>query len=131
MPNPRRRRRRTGPTGKRISIRLTAVEHQALEDAAAGPGLGVSVARFVAEAALTAAGATPPRALSRSAPSRLALAEIAEATSAVNRVGNNLNQLAREKNATGRRPPGTFAEVEQALVALDRLTGIADRAVDQ
>ena len=128
MPGPRRRRRGARPAARRITINLTEAEHQTLVDAAARPGLGVSAARFVAEAALAASGAVPARVPTRSAPSRLVVAEIVEATAAVSRVGNNLNQLAREKNATGRRPPGTVVEVEAARTALERLAEIADRA---
>jgi hypothetical protein len=56
------------------------------------------------------------------------MAEIMDAVTAVNRVGNNLNQLAREKNATGQRPAGTHVEVQRALNALDRLTKVTESA---
>ncbi|GLY18002.1 hypothetical protein Kisp01_50160 [Kineosporia sp. NBRC 101677] len=108
---------------------MTEAEYQALLRAAAGgAGRGVSLARFITEAALTAAG--EPRTASRAAaPSRLALAEIMDAVAAVNRVGNNLNQLAREKNATGQRPVGTVGEVERARTALQRLAEKAERSL--
>jgi hypothetical protein len=128
MTGPRRRRRGPRPAQCRVEIRLTDAELTAIRAAAAGPGSGVSVARFVTEAALTAAGATPPAPTQRRAPSRLVLAEIAAAVAAVNRVGNNLNQLAREKNATGLRPIGTADQITRALAALDRLAEAADRA---
>jgi hypothetical protein len=47
---------------------------------------------------------------------------------AVNRVGNNLNQLAREKNTTGLRPVGTREVEQQVLAALARLAEVAERA---
>jgi hypothetical protein len=128
MAGPRRRRRLPRPTRHRVEIRLTDAEHQAIRNAALRPGRGVSVARFVAEAALIAAGATPPPPTRHRAPSKLAMAEILDAVTAVNRVGNNLNQLAREKNATGFRPAGTPAEVQRALSALDRLAKVAEAA---
>lgn len=128
MAGPRRRRRGFRPAPRKVEIRLTEAEHHAIRDAASRPGRGLSIARFVAEAALTAAGALPPPAARRRSPSRLAMAEIADAVAAVNRVGNNLNQLAREKNATGLRPVGTHAEVERALAALEHLAEVADGA---
>ena len=130
MAGPRRRRRGPRPAPRRITIRLTEAEHQSLRDAAARPGRGVSLARFVAEAALAAAGASPPPPLVRGSPSRLALAEIVDAVTAVNRIGNNLNQLAREKNATGLWSVGTYAEIQRALAALNRLAQVAENAAD-
>jgi hypothetical protein len=62
------------------------------------------------------------------APSKLVLAEVMTAVAAVNRVGNNLNQLAREKNVTGLRPVGARAVEERALAALTRLAEAAERA---
>jgi uncharacterized protein (DUF1778 family) len=132
MAGPCRRRRLPRPARHRVEIRLTDAEHRTIREAASRPGRGVSVARFVAEAALRAAGATPTPSSTatarRRSPSRLVLAEIADATAAVNRVGNNLNQLAREKNATGRRPVGTAVQVQRAMSALQRLADIADPA---
>jgi hypothetical protein len=128
MAGPRRRRRLPRPARHRVEIRLTDAEHQAIREAASRPGRGVSVARFVAEAALIAAGATPPPPTPHRAPSRLAMAEILDAVTAVNRIGNNLNQLAREKNATGVRPASTYAEIQRALTALDRLAQVAESA---
>ena len=128
MAGPRRRRRLPRPARHRVEIYLTDAEHQAIREAAARPGRGVSVARFVAEAALIAAGAAPAPPTRQRAPSRLAMAEILDAVTAVNRIGNNLNQVAREKNATGIRPAGTQAEIKRALSALDRLAEVADSA---
>jgi Bacterial mobilisation protein (MobC) len=130
MAGPRRRRRGPRPAPRKVEIRLTEAEHRAIRQAAARPGRGVSIARFVAEAALTAASATPPPPARRRSPSRLALAEIADAVTAVNRVGNNLNQLAREKNATGLRPVGTFVQIQRALTALDRLAGVVESGTE-
>jgi hypothetical protein len=128
MAGPRRRRRLPRPARHRVEIRLTDAEHHAIREAASRPGRGVSVARFVAEAALIAAGATPPPPTRHRAPSRLAMAEILDAVTAVNRIGNNLNQLTREKNATGVRPAGTYAEIQRALTVLDRLAQVAESA---
>ncbi len=113
---------------RRLEIRLTDEEYRAVHAAAAGPGRGVSLSRFVAEAALSAAGAVPAVPVPRRAPSRLVLAEVMEAVTAVNRVGNNLNQLAREKNTTGLRPVGAREVEQRVLVALARLTEVAERA---
>lgn len=99
-----------------------------LRQAAATPGRGVTVARFVAEAALVAAGRPPVTTGKRRPPSRVALAEIALAAAAVNRIGNNLNQLAREYNATGQRAVGTSAAVVQAEKALQELTDAVQKA---
>jgi hypothetical protein len=128
MAGPRRRPRRPTPAARRIEIRLTDEEYRAVHAAAAGPGRGVSLARFVAEAALTAAGTVPAVPAPRRAPSRLVLAEVLEAVTALNRVGNNLNQLAREKNTTGLCPVGAREVEQRALVALARLAEVAERA---
>jgi hypothetical protein len=89
------------------------------------------MARFVAEAALAAAGAAPPTSsCAVRAPSRLALAELMDAVTAVNRVGNNLNQLARERNITGLRPVGSHDAEQRASAALTRLSEIAERLAD-
>lgn len=130
MAGPRRRPRRHADARRRVEVRFTDTEYTTVQDAAAGPGRGVSLSRFVAEAALAAAG-SPARttpAASRGAPSRLVLAEVMEATAAVNRVGNNLNQLARQKNTTGRRPVGSLETEARVLAALARLAEAADRA---
>lgn len=126
MAGPRRRPRRPHGTGRRVEVRFTDTEYASIRDAAAGPGRGVSVARFVADAALTTAGVSRPPPV-RAAPSRVALAEIAEAVAAVSRVGNNLNQLAREKNATGWRPVGSREVEQRVLAALGRLAEICER----
>lgn len=112
----------------RVDVRFTDDELAAVRDAAATPGKGLSVARFVAEAALIAAQVQPPAPRPGHAPSRLVLAEVMAAVAAVNRIGNNLNQLAREKNATGLRPVGTRDAEKQVLAALARLAEAAHRA---
>jgi uncharacterized protein (DUF1778 family) len=127
---PRRRRRASTRADRRLVLRLTAVEHAAIAAAAARvPGRPVTLARFVAEAALTAAGPLPADRQVR-APSRLALAELMEAVTAVNRIGNNLNQLAREKNVTGLRPASTRDAEQRAIAALNRLAEVAERLAD-
>ena len=128
MAGPRRRPRGLSPAPRKVEIRLTVAEHDELRVAASRPGRGVSVARFVADAALAAARDQPVP-MPRAAPSRLALAEVVDAVTAVNRVGNNLNQLAREKNATGLRPVGARDVEQRALAALARLAAAAERAV--
>jgi hypothetical protein len=128
---PRRRRRGSAPARRRLEIRLTDAEYDTIAAGAAhGPGRPLSLARYVTEAALAAAGATatPPR--QSRAPSRLALAEVMDAVTAVTRVGNNLNQLAREKNITGLRPVGTRDAEQRALAALHRLAEVAERLAD-
>ena len=132
MAGPRRRPRHPDAR-RRLQVRFTAAEYATVRDAAARPGRGVSLSRFVADAALTAAqqseatcGRCPKR--GRGAPSRLVLAEVMEATAAVNRVGNNLNQLARARNTTGLRPVGSREVEQRVLAALVRLAEAADRA---
>ncbi len=126
-----RRRRRGAAAARQLLVRFTDAEYASVRDAAkARPGRGVSMSRFVAEAALTAAG-SPARTApigGGGAPSRLVLAEVMEATAAVNRVGNNLNQLAREKNTTGQRPVGSLEVEARVLAALQLLAEAADRA---
>lgn len=128
MNGPRRRPRSAGERMRRVDVRFSDDELDAIRLAAAAPGCGVSVARFVAEAALVAADARPPAPRPGHAPSRLVLAEVMAAVAAVNRVGNNLNQLARENNTTGLRPVGARDAEEQALDALARLAEAAARA---
>ncbi len=129
MAGPRRRPRGPDPANRRLVIRLTDAELTAIRRAAAAPGRGTSLSRFVADAALAAAGAADQRPPLGRAPSRLVLAEVMEAVAAVNRVGNNLNQLAREKNATGLRPAASRQVEQRVLAALHRLADVADRAV--
>jgi hypothetical protein len=127
-----RRRPGLAPTRCRIDFYLTPDEHRAIAEAAQrGPGRPLSLSRFVADAALAAAGAKPPAPRPGRAPSRLALAEVMDAVTAVNRVGNNLNQLARERNATGLRPVGSLEAEHRALAALHRLAEVAERIAGQ
>ena len=128
MSGPRRRRRNPGQRMHRVEVRFTDEELAAIRDASAAPGKGLSVARFVAEAALVAADVRPAATRPGHAPSRLVLAEVMSAVAAVNRIGNNLNQLAREKNTTGLRPAGTRDAEERVLAALERLAEAAARA---
>lgn len=127
MTGPHRRRRGLGEVRK-VEVRLSALEYESVRRAAQRVGRGVSLSRYMAEASLAAAGATPPPVSTRSAPSPLALAEVMDAVTAVNRIGNNLNQLARERNITGLRPVGAFEEEQRARSALARLADIAERA---
>lgn len=131
MTGPRRRRRGATPAARRIELRLTHDEYDAIAAAARrGPGRPLSLARYVAEAALAAAGALPAAPRQVRAPSRLALAEVMDAVAAVNRVGNNLNQLAREKNISGLRPVGSWETEQRVLAALHRLAEVAERLAD-
>lgn len=135
---PRRRPRRPPRTGHTIEARFDTAEFAAVRDAAARrPGRGVSLSRFVADAAVSAAttaagngggecGRCPRR--ERRAPSAVVLAEVMAATAAVNRVGNNLNQLAREQNATGLRPVGAREVERRVLAALSVLAEVVERA---
>lgn len=137
MAGPRRRPRQPDGARRRVQVHFTDAEHAAVRDAAADqPGRGVSLSRFVADAALAAAdtnqagadlcGRCPTR--RRGAPPRLVLAEVMEATAAVNRVGNNLNQLARQKNITGLRPVSSRDVEQRVRETLARLVNAADRA---
>lgn len=122
------RRRKGIDRPRKVEVRLSAGEYDAIADAAGQVGRGVSLSRYMAEAALRAAGSQPLAATPRSAPSSVVVAEVMAAVVAVNRIGNNLNQLARERNITGERPVGAFAEEQRARVALARLADCADRA---
>jgi hypothetical protein len=53
-----------------------------------------------------------------------------DAVTAVNRVGNNLNQLARDRNITGLRPVGSWDAEQRAIAALHRLAEVAERLAD-
>ena len=128
MSGPRRRPRTAGGAPRRVVVRFTDPEYAAIRRAACAPGRQVSVARFVAEAALVAADAAQPPREQGKAPSRLVLAELVAAVAAVNRVGNNLNQLSREKNITGLRPVGSLETERHCLAALRRLAEVAEQA---
>ena len=128
MGGPRRRPRGSAPAPCRVVVRLSERELEFIRAAAAGPGRGVSLSRFVADAALLAAGGAAVRPAPRRAPSTLVLAELMTAVAAVNRVGNNLNQLAREKNTTGLRPVGTSDAEASVAAALRQLTALVQRA---
>lgn len=138
-----RRRPRTADGRRRVEVHLSEAELSAIRAAADGPGRGLSLSRFIAEAALQAAavvaaeGSGAPIAPSRQSEavtragwrqSSTLLGEIADAVAAVNRVGNNLNQLARERNATGLRPVGSLATELHALSALQHLAKVAEAA---
>lgn len=128
-----RRRRRPGAASDvhRVEIRLSHAEYRAISAATRRvPGRPLSLSRYIGEAALAAAGAAPPPQRQVRSPSRLALAELMDAVTAVNRVGNNLNQLAREKNTTGLRPVGTRDAEHRALAALHRLAAVVERLAD-
>ena len=127
MTGPHRRRKGIDQPRK-VEVRLSAGEYDVIARAARRVGRGVSLSRYLAEAALRAAGPQPPPQRARSAPSSVALAEVMAAVVAVNRIGNNLNQLARERNITGERPVGAFAEEQRARVALARLADVAEQA---
>jgi uncharacterized protein (DUF1778 family) len=128
MTGPRRRRRGIGLVARKVEVRLSPDEYATIKGAAAAPGRGVTLSRYIAEAALAAAGTSPVTSSERRPPSQLVLAEVMDAVTAVNRVGNNLNQLAREKNITGLRPVGTLDEERRARAALGRLAEAAERA---
>ena len=128
MTGPRRRRRGIGPVARKVEVRLSADEYATIKEAAGVPGRRVTLSRFIAEAALAATGTSSPTPSERRPPSQLMLAEVMDAVTAVNRVGNNLNQLAREKNVTGLRPVGALDEERRARAALVRLAEAAERA---
>ena len=95
----RYRRHTAGGRHRQIRLRYTDHEYAIVEQAAHAAGL--TPTGYVAETALAAAtGIDPPS----NQPWRQALLELIDARNQVRRIGINVNQAARDLNATGEAP---------------------------
>lgn len=119
---PRRRSRNRSRRIHKLTTRLSLAETN--EITAAARHRAVTVARFVASAALTAARDDLP--VHGNEQLDTAIDELAALRTAVSRVGNNINQIAYVCNSGGLPHPG---ELDHALTALARtLTRVDDTA---
>ena len=101
--------------GERLSgIRLTAAERAFVEANAARAGL--PLAEFCRRAILRRRIAPPATTTDRAA------------LLAVERIGRNLNQIARRMNAGGTMPPHLAETLDQVREVIDRLMGPGDGA---
>jgi hypothetical protein len=106
---------------KSVKIALTEAERQSVEEKTASAGLSLSA---YGRACLL--GDAGPRA--RRAPPVHSLL-LAEATAALNRVGNNINQIAHHLNAGGRVASGKMTNVlDQVSTCLQALLAALGRA---
>ncbi|WP_078911672.1 plasmid mobilization relaxosome protein MobC [Streptomyces sp. NRRL WC-3742] len=122
MPPVRRRARRAdAPRDKRVNLRLNSLEYAVLLTAAAKKHQQVGA--YVAASALAVAreevSPAPVETKDR-------LRTLAEARVSVNRIGNNLNQIAHVLNGGGEETPerlaAVLAVVERAVASLDAAT---------
>lgn len=104
----------------RIGVSVDAAEHAVLVEAAGHAG--VSVAGYVAEAALSVARGRPA-----TAGVREALVAVLRAGTQVSRVGTNLNQAVAKLNATGQAAGDLPRYAEVAARAIDRLDAAAEQ----
>lgn len=106
---------------KSVKVALTEAERRAIEEKTASAGLSLSV---YGRACLL--GDAGPRA--RRAPPVHSLL-LAEATAALNRVGNNVNQIAHHLNEGGRIESGKISGVlDQVSTCLQALLAALGRA---
>lgn len=120
---PRRRTRNPSERTRKTTTRLSDTEEA--EIVAAAAQRGVTVARFLATAGLTAAHG--PAAVYRNDRLDAAIDELAALRTALARIGNNINQIAYVLNS-GSRP--RVDELEHALSVLIRLLGRLDDAAN-
>ncbi|MFD0409944.1 plasmid mobilization relaxosome protein MobC [Kitasatospora sp. NPDC127116] len=117
----RRARRADAPRDKRVNLRFNALEYAVLLTAAKTNNQEVGA--YVAAAALAVAkdevNPAPVEIKDR-------LRTLAEARVSVNRIGNNLNQIAHVLNGGGEETPerlaAVLALVERAVASLDAAT---------
>ncbi|MFG2370497.1 plasmid mobilization protein [Streptomyces sp. NPDC048504] len=120
---PRRRSRNPSERTRKTTTRLSDTEKA--EIVAAAAQRGVTVARFLAAAALaTARGSTT---LHTNEQLDTAIDELAALRTALSRIGNNINQIAYIHNAGGQPRPG---ELDHALTALTRVLARIDDTAD-
>ncbi|AEN10822.1 MULTISPECIES: hypothetical protein [unclassified Streptomyces] len=120
---PRRRTRNPNERARKTTTRLS--DDEKAEITAAAMQRGVTVARFLAAAALAAArGSTT---LHTNEQLDAAIDELAALRTALARLGNNINQIAYTYNAGGQPRPG---ELDRALSVLLRLLARVDDAAN-
>ncbi|MFE9597161.1 plasmid mobilization protein [Streptomyces hokutonensis] len=120
---PRRRSRNASERTRKTTTRLSDTEKAEIVTAAAQRG--ITVARFLAAAALAAArGST---ALHSNEQLDTTIDELAALRTALSRIGNNMNQIAYIHNAGGQPRPG---ELDHALTTLTRLLARIDDTAD-
>ena len=120
---PRRRTRNPTERTRKTTTRLSDTEKAEIVTAATQRG--ITVARFLAAAALaTARGSTT---LHNNEQLDTAIDELAALRTALSRIGNNINQIAYIHNAGGQPRPG---ELDHALTALTRLLARIDDTAD-
>ncbi|MFI5738909.1 plasmid mobilization protein [Streptomyces anulatus] len=120
---PRRRTRNPSERTRKTTTRLS--DDEKAEIAAAAAQRGITVARFLATAGLTAARG--PAGVHRNDRLDAAIDELAALRTALARIGNNINQIAYVLNS-GSRP--RVDELEHALSVLIRLLGRLDDAAN-
>lgn len=117
---PRRRHHLSVQRQRKLTIRVSAEEESLLRAAAASRAL--TVARFIATAALSAASRSDTPLDTHDQLDR-AIDELAAARSEAARAGNNLNQIARELNSGGLPHPAdlvaTLAAVRSTIADID------------
>jgi hypothetical protein len=120
---PRRRTRNPSQRTRKTTTRLSDTEKAEIVTAAAQRG--VTVARFLAAAALAAARGSTTLHTNEQLDS--AIDELAALRTALSRIGNNINQIAYTYNAGGQPRPG---ELDHALTTLTRLLARIDDTAD-
>lgn len=120
---PRRRSRNPSERTHKTTTRLSDSEQT--EITAAAQHRAVTIARFLAAAALAAArGSTIAHSNEQL---DAAIDELVALRTALSRIGNNINQIAYIHNAGGQPLPG---ELDHALTALTRILARVDNAAD-
>ncbi len=120
---PRRRSRNSSQRTYKLTTRLSLAEKTEISDAAAQRA--VTVARFLAAAALTAARGSLP--VHGNEQLDTAIDELAALRTAVSRVGNNINQIAYVYNSGGQPRSG---ELDHTLGVLHRIFARIDDTAD-
>ncbi|MFC4030737.1 plasmid mobilization relaxosome protein MobC [Streptomyces polygonati] len=120
---PRRRARDPSQRTHKLITRLSFAEKT--EIGATAQLRAVTVARFLAAAALTAARGSLP--VQSNEQLDAAIDELAALRTAVSRVGNNINQIAYVYNSGGQSRPG---ELDHALGVLTRIFVRVDDTAD-
>ncbi|MFD7093076.1 MobC family plasmid mobilization relaxosome protein [Streptomyces sp. NPDC059883] len=120
---PRRRSRNPSERTRKTTTRFSDTEKA--EIVAAAAQRGITVARFLAAASLSAARGSTTLHINEQLGT--AIDELAALRTALSRVGNNINQIAYVYNAGGQPRPG---ELDHALTTLTRLLARIDDTAD-
>lgn len=107
----RRLRHTEMPREKRVNLRISAAEYEALKQAAARSGLAVG-----AYAARSAVSVAKGEILPLPVDERELRREVVGSRASVDMIGSNLNQIARVFNSGGTVPP---AQLEAVLIRVD------------